>query len=84
MNIKEQLNFIALQEQVITILLKIKVLENALIEKGVFTAEEYNKKLTDAAESVAKDLKPVYEQLEKLTKTIEEGKKTQENKETVS
>jgi len=74
MNVKDQITIIAMQEQVITMLLKIKVLENLFIEKNIFTADEYNTKLSNAAEAVAIQLKPVYEQLDKLNKILEQNK----------
>ena len=78
MNLKEQINFIALQEQTITLLLKIKVIEELLITKKVFTAEEYNVKLNEASEAIAKDLQPVKEQLEKLVTAIKQQGQNQE------
>ena len=78
MNLKEQINFIALQEQVITLLLKVKVIEEFLVSKNVFTAVEYSDKLTIASNAIAKDLQPVREQLEKLVEAIKQQGQNQE------
>jgi len=61
MNIKDQSNFIALQEQVIALLIKVNVMETFLIEKNLITADEYNKRMEAAAASVASALKEVFE-----------------------
>ena len=78
MNLKDQINFIALQEQVITLLLKIKVIEGFLVEKNLFTIEEYNTKLTEASASIEKDLQPVKEQLDKLVEAIKQQSEKQD------
>ena len=82
MNIKDQLNIIAIHEQSLKLLIKVKVLENILIEKNICTAEEYDKKLNDVADLIAKDLKPVYEQLAKLNEVIKQQATEVENKTT--
>ncbi len=84
MNLKEQINFIALQEQVITLLLKIKVIEGFLVEKSVFAVDEYNVKLTEASAAIAKDLQPVKEQLDKLVEAIKQQSKNQEIQESAT
>lgn len=82
MNIKDQLNIIAIHEQSLKLLIKVKVLENIIIEKKICTAEEYDKKLNDVADLIAKDLKPVYEQLAKLNEVIKQQATEVENKTT--
>lgn len=74
MNIKEQLNFIALQEQVANLHIKMKAIESLLIEKNVFTVDEYKSKLNEIVESTAEIFKPVKEQFEKLQQLIEKTK----------
>ena len=66
MNIQETLNFLALQEQVANLMIKMAVLEDMLIDKGVFTAEEYSGKLSDKVALIADKIKPIQEELDKL------------------
>ena len=61
MNIKDQANFIALQEQVIALLIKVNVMETFLVEKNLITADEYNKRMEAAAAAVVASLKEVFE-----------------------
>ena len=70
MNLKDQINFIAIQEQVVNMMMKVNVIEKLLIEKKVVTAEEYNGELVSAATKLAEQLKPLYEQVEKLQETV--------------
>lgn len=85
MNIKDQINIISIQEQLLTLLVKTKVIESILIEKNICSLAEYNEKLTAEAAKYQKELQPVFEQLEKLTAAIklqqEQAKET--NKEGV-
>ena len=76
MNIKDQANFIALQEQVIALLIKVNVMETFLIEKNLITADEYNKRMEAATASVASALKEVFE------KAANQAKERQEKTET--
>ena len=77
MNIKDQINIISIQEQLLTLLIKTKVLESIIIEKNICSLEDYNTKLTAEAEKYQKELKPVFEQLEKLTNAIKQQQQEQ-------
>jgi uncharacterized coiled-coil protein SlyX len=81
MTIKEQINIIAIQEQVLTLLIKMKVMESMMIEKKVFTADEYSNKLNEAVAVYKKEFDTVYEQLDKLTNAIKQYQAKAEDKE---
>ena len=81
MNIKDQMNLLALQEQVINLLIKTKVMETMLIDKGILVVDEYNKKLEESAKIVTDKLQPlidkniqmIKEEVEKAKKVVEEN-----------
>ena len=73
MNVKDQINFISLQENLIAILIKVSVIESLLVDKNMITAEEYNKKLEAAAAVVSNALKPVVEKLNQIKESQEKS-----------
>lgn len=79
MDIKDTLNLLVLQEQVMTLLIKVNTLEDILIGKDIITAEEYSKKLAEKVGLIADKMKPVQDMVENLNKSIkefEDSKKT--------
>lgn len=70
MDMKETLDFVKLQEQLINTMIRISALEKVLKDSGVLSVEAYTKELKDTSEIVSEKLKSVYNEIDKLKETV--------------
>jgi len=84
MDMKETLNFVQLQEQMINMMIRLSTLEKVLKDSGVLSAEVYTKELKDTTDIVSDKLKSVYNEIDKLKEAVSSSntEDDQENKST--
>ena len=70
----EILSFIKLQEQVLDLTIRIRVLETLLIKNNVIKEEDYVKELNSAGELISDKIKEAYKGIEELKDQLKEIK----------
>jgi len=83
-NIEDMLNMISIQEQVLEMNIRLRVLEKMVIEKTGINVDKYNAELKAAAELVAENFKKAYENVDKLQsvmKSLKEEKAEEKTEE---
>jgi predicted transcriptional regulator len=78
---KEVISFVSMQEQLVYLLLRVKVLETILTENNIISSEQYGKKLEEATKVVLEQLKPAYDkinELQDIVKNLKANKSVEE------
>jgi hypothetical protein len=70
MNEKELLNFIKLQEQILDLTIRTRVIETLLIKNNITSEEVYLQELNAATELIAKKIEEAYKDIEELKSKI--------------